>query len=126
MAKAAKPPKAKKLSAETMIALAAETLKAEIVPGLSADDVRLQFGDVSLAKDGCVEISRSSEMLNVRAITFKVSFQLGEREVVCLKRKQPEAVPRASVKRHQPARVVFRGSGNGYDIEIDAVLLAKR
>ena len=37
MAKAAKPAKAKKLSAETLIALAAETLKAEIVPGLSSE-----------------------------------------------------------------------------------------
>ncbi len=37
MAKSAKPQKAKKLSAETLIALAAETLKAEIVPGLSPE-----------------------------------------------------------------------------------------
>ena len=37
MAKSTKPPKAKKLSAETLIALAAETLKAEIVPGLSPE-----------------------------------------------------------------------------------------
>jgi Domain of unknown function (DUF6285) len=37
MAKAAKPAKAKKLTAETLIALAAETLKAEIVPGLSPE-----------------------------------------------------------------------------------------
>ena len=37
MAKAAKPQKSKKLTPETLIALAAETLKAEIVPGLSPE-----------------------------------------------------------------------------------------
>jgi Domain of unknown function (DUF6285) len=35
--KTSKPQRAKKLSAETLIALATETLKAEIVPGLDAD-----------------------------------------------------------------------------------------
>jgi hypothetical protein len=37
MSKPGKPPKAKKLSAETLIALAVESLKAEIVPDLPAD-----------------------------------------------------------------------------------------
>ena len=93
-------------------------IKRLIVPGLWTDDVRPQLGQVPFAKGGCVEIPRSSEVFHVRSIAFKVPLQLCERQVMRLKRKQPEAVPRASVKRHQPVRVVFRGSGNGYDIEI--------
>lgn len=101
-------------------------IKRLIVPGLWTDDVRSQLGQIAFAKGGCVEISRPSKVLYVSAITFKVPFQFGEREVVCLKGKQSEAGPHPSVERHQPARVVFRGGGHSYDIEIDAVPQAER
>ena len=51
-------------------------IKRLIVPGLWTDDVRPQLGHVALAKDGGVEISRSSEVFHVRAIAFKVPFHL--------------------------------------------------
>lgn len=64
-------------------------------------------------------------MLDVGSVALKISFELGQRQIMRLQDEQPKVPPMTRVKRYEPGCIVFGNGGYGDEIEIDSTFAAK-